>query len=607
MRPFRPWLAAMALAPVLATGALGEPVHGLSSFGDLKYLPDFNNFAYVEPEAPKGGRISMIGTGGLTTFNSFNPYILQGDAAQGLGVLFDSLMTRAFDEPDAVYGLVAHSAELAEDKMSITFFLREEARFSDGTPVTADDVVFTFEAVKADGHPALTQQLRDVTSAVALDRLTVKYTFEGETIRDLPLAVATLPVLSKAHHQAHPFAKASLTPPLGSGPYEIADYAQGKYVTFARREDYWGWDLPVNRGRFNFDELRYEYFRDRTTGFEALKAGVFDLREEFTSKHWATGYDIAAVKEGRLIQDTLPDDRPSGAQGFFINTRRDRFRDHRVRRALDYAFDFEWSNVQLFHGQYLRSHSFFENSEMKATEAPGEAELALLDPYRSSLPQEVFEAPYTPPVSDGSGQDRRLRREALALLRAAGWTIKNGRLTNGAGRRFELEFLIASPTFERILAPYIRNLERLGITTSIRLVDATQYQERMKSFDFDMAVRRYVMSSTPGVELRNYFGSKAADTKGSANLSGIADPTVDALIEKVVAAPTREEMYVAARALDRVLRAGNYWVSHWYKATHTVAYWAKFAKPKFKPKYSRGIIDTWWYDAHKAARLKRKQ
>lgn len=546
----------------------------------------------------------MIGTGSLTTFSSFNPFILKGDAAQGLNALFDSLMTRAFDEPDAVYGLVAHSAEVADDKMSVTFFLREEARFSDGTPVTADDLVFSFDNLKSEGHPAISQQLRDVTSAEAIDKLTVKYSFEGETIRDLPLVVATLPILSRAHHKTHPFNDASLTPPLGSGPYAIADYAPGKYLTYRRREDYWGWHLAVNQGRLNFDELRYEYFRDRTTGFEALKAGEFDLREEFTSKQWATGYDVPPVRDGRLIRDVLPDDRPSGAQGFFINTRREKFQDKRVRRALDYAFDFEWSNAQLFYGQYVRSQSFFENSDMKATGVPGEAEMALLEPHRETLPEEVFAEPYVPPTSDGSGQDRKLRREAIALLKAAGWTLKGGRLVNGTGEQFTLEFLIASPTFERIIAPYVRNLQRLGIDTSIRLVDPTQYQERVKSFDFDFAVRRYVMSSTPGVELRNYFSVKAAGTRGSANLPGIADPVVDALVEKVISAETREEMNVAARALDRVLRSGNYWVSHWYKAKHTVAYWSKFARPKFKPKYSRGIIDTWWYDAQKAARLK---
>ena len=306
---------------------------------------------------------------------------------------------------------------------------------------------------------------------------------------------------------------------LGSGPYAIADFAPGKFLTYRRREDYWGWHLPVNKGRLNFDELRYEYFRDRTTAFEALKAGEYDLREEFTSKHWATGYDVPPVKDGRLIRDTLPDDRPSGAQGFFINTRREKFSDWRVRRALDYAFDFEWSNAQLFYGQYVRTQSFFENSDMKASDAPSVEELALLEPFKETLPPEVFKEPYVPPTSDGSGQDRVLRRESVALLKAAGWTIRSGRLVNSEGKQFELEFLIASPTFERIIAPYVRNLKRLGIATSIRLVDPTQYQERVKSFDFDFAVRRYVMQSTPGVELRNYFSSGAAETRGSANLS----------------------------------------------------------------------------------------
>lgn len=607
MRRFRLWLIALALLPWLAAPAAAEPVHGLSVFGDLKYPTDFSNFAYVNPEAPKGGRLSMIGTGGVTTFNSFNPHILKGDPAQGLGLLFDALMTRAFDEPDAVYGLVASSAEVGEDGMSVTFVMRAEARFSDGTPLTADDAVFTLNILKTEGHPGIALQLRDVIAAEAIDPLTVRYTFRGETARDLPLVVATLPILSRAYYDTHDFTQANLTPPLGSGPYRITKFNQGQAVTYERRTDYWGWDLPVNRGRFNFDELRYEYFRDRTAEFEALKAGEFDLREEFTSKNWATGYDVPAVHDGWLIRDQLPDDRPSGAQGFFINARRDKFRDRKVRRALDYAFDFEWTNEQLFYNHYERSHSFFENSDLKAKGPPSAEELAVLEPFRKDLRAEVFEEPYTSPSSDRSGQDRSLRRKAGMLLTEAGWTVRNGLRVNGAGKVLDIEFLVSSSSMERIITPYLANLRRLGIKPSIRRVDAAQYQERVKSFDFDIAVRRYVMRSTPGVELRTYFGSQTANDKGSYNLSGIANKTVDALVERVISAATRDEMTVAARALDRVLRAENYWVPHWYKAKHTVAYWNKFGRPKFKPKYSRGIIGTWWYDPQKAARIKKSQ
>ena len=605
----RVWLrlAAFAVSAAIATAAAAEPKHGLSAFGDLKYPPDFTKFAYVNPDAPKGGQLSMIGTSGVITFDSFNAYILKGNPAQGLQFLFDSLMTRAMDEPDAVYGLVAHSAEVAEDKLSVTFFLREEARFSDGTKITADDVVFTFDTIKKDGHPNFVQQLRDVVEAKAVDPLTVRYSFKGETIRDLPLVIASLPILSRKFYSKNKFNKTSLTPPLGSGPYEIGDFKQGRYVTYRRREDYWGWNLPVNQGRFNFDELRYEYFRDRTAEFEALKSGDYDLREEFTSKTWATGYDVPAVRDGRLIRDVLPDDRPSGAQGFFVNTRRQKFSDRRVRRAIDYAFDFEWTNKNLFYNHYKRSHSFFENSVMKAKGEPSESERMLLEPFRQDLRAEVFEKPYEPPVSDGSGNIRKQLRDAGRLLKEAGWTVKDGKRVNAEGKPFEIEFLVFAPTTERIITPYQRNLERLGIKVSIRRVDPAQYQERLKSFDFDITTRRYVMNSTPGTELRSYWGSVAAGIKGSLNLSGIANPVVDALAEKVIAAETREEMETAARALDRVLRAENYWVPHWYKAKHTVAYWNKFARPKFKPKYARGIIDTWWYDAQKAARLKQSE
>ncbi len=585
--------------------SFSKPSHGLSAFGDLKYPADFKQFDYVDPKAPKGGPLAMIGTAGLTTFNSLNGYILKGDAAQGLGFLFDTLMVRALDEPDAVYGLVAESADVADDNLSVTFNLRPQAEFSNGSKLTADDVVFSFNIIKEKGHPSLSLQLRDVVSAEAVNDASVTYRFKGKQIRDLPLLVASLPIFSKQYYATREFDETTLEPPLGSGPYKVKNFKQGRTITYERRDDYWAKDLPVNKGRYNFGELIYEYFRDRTAEFEALKANVYDLREEFTSRAWATQYDIPAVKEGRMIREILPNDQPSGAQGFFLNMRRGKFSDKRVRKALDLAFDFEWTNKNQFYSLYNRTESFFENSKMKAENEPGVEELELLEPFRDELPEEVFTTPYVPPVSNGSGQDRKLLRQATRLLNEAGWTVKNGVRVNQKGEEFTIEFLIFSPTFERIITPFINNLKVLGIKGFIRRVDPAQYQERLKSFDFDITTRRYVLRITPGVELRNYWGSAYANIKGSLNLSGIKDPVVDALIEKVIGAKSRQELNIAARALDRVLRAGHYWVPQWYKASHAMAYWNKFSRPAVKPKYGRGIIETWWYDSEKAAKLAR--
>ncbi len=609
LRALQPSLRAAAIAACLVVLALRTPAaadaasHGLSTFGDLKYQPGFAHFAYVNPNAPKGGRLSMIGPAGRTTFDSFNAFILRGDAAQGLELLFDTLMTRAADEPSSVYGLVARDATIAADKMSITFRLRPEAKFADGTPVTADDAVFSFDTLKAKGHPSIRLQLRDVTKVEAIDPQTVRYAFQGDLVRDLPIVVAGLPLLSKAYYAAREFDQTTLEAPLGSGPYKIGEHRQGAFVTYKRREDYWARDLSVAKGRFNFDEVRYEYYRDRTAELEGLKAGNYDLREEFTSRDWATAYDIAAVKEGRLVRGVLPDASPSGAQGFFLNMRRAKFQDVRVRRALDYAFDYEWTNKNLFFSLYTRTTSFFENSDMKASGKPSSEELALLDPHRAKLPPEVFGEPYVPPVSDGSGSDRRLLREAARLLGEAGWQLKDGKRLNAKGEVLDVEFLVNDPTSERLIGPYVRNLEALGLAASIRRVDSAQYERRSKSFDFDIKIQRYVMRLTPGVELKNYWGSEAASAEGSFNLSGIKDPVIDALIDKVMAARNRPEMVTATRAIDRVLRANHYWVPHWYKASHSMVYWNRFSHPAVKPLYDRGV-DTWWYDVEKAAKLK---
>jgi microcin C transport system substrate-binding protein len=601
-------LGALAAAVLLGAGlqpaTAAEMRHGLSAFGDLALPADFTHLPYVDPAAPKGGRMSMIGPAGRTTFDSFNGYILKGDAAQGLELLFDSLMARNFDEPDAVYGLVASGAAVAPDGGSVTFALRPEARFADGSPLTAADVVFSFEALKSKGHPNYAISLRDVNKAEALDERTVRYTFTGELVRDLPVTVAMLPIFSKAYYERVPFDQTSLDAPLGSGPYRLADFRPGSFVSYKRRDDYWAKDLAVSKGRFNFDELRYDYFRDRNVELENLFNGSFDFREEFTSLHWATAYDKPAVKDGRIQRLTLPDESPSGTQGFFINTRRSKLADARVRKALDLAFDYEWTNKNIFFGLYKRTTSYFENSDMKAEGKPSSDELALLEPFRDKLPAEVFETPYVPPQSDGSGADRKLLRAAAELLTAAGYEVKNGRRVNANGEPLDIEFLIFDSGFERILGPYVENLKRIGVGAEVRRVDPAQYQRRLKSFDFDIVTQRYSMRLVPGVELNSFFGTGAARMDGSFNLAAISDPVVDALIAKATAAKSRAELVAATRALDRVLRTGHYWVPHWYKASHHLAFWNRFSWPPRKPRYDRGVIDTWWYDPGKAATLR---
>lgn len=595
------FLATVLLSLSLAQA--GERRHGLSTFGDLKYPPTFTHFDYANPDAPKGGRLALIGTESRITFDSFNYYIRKGDPAQGLKYIFDSLMVRAYDEPDALYGLVAKEAEVHDDKLGVTFFLRPEAKFSDGTALRAADVVFSIKTLQEKSSPLYRMSLRDIASIEALDPLTVRVRFQGNQTRDLPQRVAEMPIFSARFYETHPFDKGSLVPPVGSGPYKIGAFKAGKFVTYQRRDDYWAKDLPVNKGHYNFDELRYEYFKDRSAEFEALKAGVFDLREEFTSKDWATKYTFDAIKQKKVIAETLPDKRPGGTQGFFINTRKARFQDVRVREAIGLTFDFEWTNKNLFYGLYDRTSSYFENSPMKAQGRPSEAELALLRPFKDKLPPAVFEEIKLAPISNGLGQDRRLLRLAGRLMTQAGWKLKQGRRVNDKGEEFKLEFLTFSPSFSRVILPMIRNLKTIGINATLRNVDPAQYQERLKSFDFDLTTTRFIMRLTPGVELWNMFGSKSAAMQASYNLAGIQDPVVDALIEKVIQSKSRAEQITACRALDRVLRANFYWVPHWYKAKHTIAYWNKFSRPEIKPAYERGVIELWWYDHEKAAKF----
>ncbi|MEA3026511.1 MAG: microcin transport system substrate-binding protein, partial [Alphaproteobacteria bacterium] len=540
---------------------------------------------------------------GSGTFNSLNSYILRGDAAQGMELTFASLMARADDEPDAMYGLAARSVRISSDGLTYRFSLRPEARFHDGSPLTAHDVAFSLTTLKEKGHPIITQLLRDFAGCEAVDDATVTARFAPKRARDVPLFVAGLPIFSRAYYGKRPFDETTLDIPLGSGPYEVGRFEAGRYIEYKRVPNWWGADLPVHRGLHNFDSVRFEYYRDRDVGFEGFTAKSYLFREEFTSRIWATRYNFPAVKDGRVKRDVMPDDTPSGAQGWFINTRRAKFANPKLREALGCAFDFEWTNKSIMYGSYDRTHSVFQNSDMMASGKPGPEELALLEPFRGRVSDEVFGEPFVPPVSDGSGQDRVLLRRASQLLQEAGYVIKDRKRISPQGEHLGLEFLIDEPSFQAHHMPFIKNLATLGIDARLRIIDPVQMQQRLKDFDFDLTIQRFSFSATPGDSLRNYFSSQSAVVKGSQNLAGIADPAIDALIDRVIAANSRPELTTACRALDRLIRGGRTWIPHWYKASHWIAYWDTFGRPPTKPRYARGVLETWWHDPGKASKI----
>ncbi|MEO0822839.1 MAG: extracellular solute-binding protein [Pseudomonadota bacterium] len=596
----------LALPAALKPGLAGAsaPRHGISAFDDLAYGPDFTHFAYANPDAPKGGTFST-GFGGVT-FDSLNPFILKGNPAIGLDLTLDTLMAPADDEPDAMYALVAETATVAEDHSAVEFALHPEARFADGSPITPDDVLFTVEALQRDGHPRYRIALQNVSATEVTGARSIRFAFDtARPLRDMPMIVAGLPVLSRAGWEGRNFADTTLDPILTSGPYSVEDAEPGRRITYRRREDYWARDLPVNRGRHNFDRIRIEYFRDRSATFEGFKAGAFTFYEEFWSKLWATAYDFPAIQRGDVKREEIPDQRPAGTQGFWFNLRREKFADPRTREAIASVFDFEWSNRTLFFDLYTRTDSLFEGGgALEAAGAPTPAELALLEPLAADLPAGVLEgAAYVPPVSDGSGRIRRTLRNAAKLLDEAGWSVVDGTRTNAAGEPLEIEFLLVSEGFGRITTPYIKNLERIGIKATARTIDPAQYKRRTDDFDFDITVQRYAMSLTPGVELRDYFYSANANTAGSRNLAGVDSPVVDHLIDVIERAEDRESLNAAVRALDRVLRAMHIWVPQWSKAAHHIAYWDIYGRPEIKPAYDRGVIGTWWIDSDKQARL----
>jgi microcin C transport system substrate-binding protein len=596
----------------LCLGLLGFPLvtlsaapqHALALHGTPKYGPDFAHLDYVNPKAIKGGNVRLAEIG---TFDSLNPYILKGIAAAGVSGLFDTLTYHADDEAFTEYGLLAESIEVADDNSWVTFTLRPQARFHDGSPVTAEDVMFSFNILKTKGHPFYRSYYANVQRAEQVGRRKVKFTFSSGENRELPLILGQMPVLSKAYWSHHDFEKTTLSPPLGSGPYKVESVEPGRSITYRRDPNYWGANLAVNVGRNNFDTLRYDYYRDATVALEAFKAGEYDLRVENVAKSWATGYDSPALKSGLIKQETIPHQQPTGMQGFVFNTRREIFKDPRVREALAYAFDFEWTNKNLFYNAYQRTRSYFSNSELAASGLPSKAELEILKPYRGRLPEAVFTKSYEPPATDGSGNLRRNLHTAIRLLKKAGWVINKGRLVHQqTGKPMAFELLLVSPSFERVALSFKHNLKRLGIDLSVRTVDSAQYQRRVENFDFDMIVAVWGESLSPGNEQRDFWSSAKADVPGSRNLAGIKDPVVDELVELLIHAPDRQNLIDRTRALDRVLLWGHYVIPHWHLRYFRVAYWDKFGRPQITPKYALGF-DTWWIDPAKEAALNNRR
>lgn len=606
--------AATAVAPLIpgrafATSPTGTGLHGLSAFGDLRYGPGFTSFDYVNPEAPKGGTFNFsppnwVFNQSPLTFNTLNSFVSRGDAPPRMEMCFDSLMVRALDEPDAIYGLLAQSVTISDDRNSFDFALRPEARFNDGTPVTAEDVAFALRLFKKDGHPSLLLPLSHLLDAKPLDAHTVRLSFDGRQSDRTILDIATYPIPAKAFFEANPFDASQLKAPLGSGPYRVGRVFPGQAIEYERVADYWGRDLPVNRGLYNFDRIRIEFYQDRQAGFEAFKKGEILFRQEFTSRIWANGYDFPAFSAGKVVKREFPGEKRPSMQATTLNQRRERFRDPRVRRAIALCFDFEWTNRNLFYGAYERSQSTFEKSDFRAEGLPSSAELALLEPFRGKIPDEAFGEAVLQPPSDGSGRDRKLLGQAARLLADAGWARKDGVLRSAKGEPLTLEVLVDDDSFVRVYSPWIENMRAIGIDASVRMVDSAQYQARQTSFDFDAISAASSFSATPTRdELDGLFHSRSAALAGSTNLPGTADPAIDALIDGVGAAEDREALTVAMRALDRVLRARLDWIPNWFSANHRAAFWDIFGYKEPKPDFGFPVEALWWFDKDKAAHI----
>jgi len=599
-------LAAAAGLGLAAPGAQAQATrsHGIAMHGDLKYGPDFRHFDYANPDAPKGGEVRFHAVG---TFDSFNGWILGGVPAGAASATIDTLMASSADEPFSKYCLVCETVEVPDDRSWIVFHLRPEARFHDGSPIMAEDVAWTFETIRTKGHPFFRSYYGGVRAAEVLGPRAVRFTFTDATNRELPLIVGELPVFSKAWWATRDFSRPSLEPQLGSGPLRVDAFEAGRFVTLRRVPGYWGRDLPVRRGHNNFDAMRYDWYRDPTVALEAFKAGEYDIRQENQALAWATRYEGPGLERGLYRKEEIAEERTNGMQGFVMNLRREQFRDARVREALAHAFDFEWSNRQLFFGAYARTRSYFDNSELSARGLPDAGELALLEPLRAQLPPRVFAEEYQPPRTDGSGNLRDNLRVATRLLREAGWQVKDGVLVDAGGKPFRFDILLnQGGLFERIALPYLENLKRLGIQAQTRLVDTAQYQRRLEEFDFDMTVTVFGASDSPGNEQRNYWNSAKADVVGSGNLAGLKNEAIDRLVEAVISAPDRATLVTRTRALDRALQWSFLVVPHWHTRVDRVAYWDRFARPAVTPRVGY-LPSVWWVDPQRDAALREKR
>jgi microcin C transport system substrate-binding protein len=576
--------------------------HGFAMHGEPLYPTPDAKLDFLNPGAPKGGAVKFTALG---TYDSLHPFTLKGVPASATSSLWDTLCWQARDEAFTVYGLIAETIEVPEDRSWVAFTLRPQAKWIDGTPITVEDVIWSFDTLKTKGRPTFASYYADVLKAEKTGDRKVTFTFRDTTNRELPLIMGQLPVLPSKWWEGKDFEKATLDVALSSGPYKVDGFDVGRSITYRRVPNWWASDLWMNRGRSNFETIRYDYYRDNDVLFEAFKAGGADIRRENSGRNWMTKYDFPAVKDGRVKRDEVPDELPQPMQGFVFNLRRELFQDRRVRQAIGLMYDFEWINKNLSYGFFTRTRSFFGNSELEAKGLPSPAELKILEPLRGKIPDEVFTTEYQPPRTDGSGNMREQARKAIGLLKQAGWEIKDGKMTDKAGRKFAFEIILNDAGFERGTLPFKQTLERVGIDMSVRTVDTSQYRRRTDSFDFDMVIDLWGQALSPGNEQREFWGSKAADQPGSKNSMGLKDPAVDQLCDLVISADTREDLVVRTLCLDRVLQWLEFLVPQFRNGSELVAYWNRFSRPEKSAKYAPLSFDTWWVDEAKDKALKR--